>query len=149
MDHRLLDGRAVRDRILGEVAERVRQAAATHTHRRLVSVSIGEHKEAAGVYVRGQASAARKVGLRFEEQTWPGTLTQEECKARLVGDERRPGRPRRHPAAAGAAAHQRPIAGLRDSPVQGRRGHEPGLDRQHRLQRPRPWRPARRPRRSS
>jgi methylenetetrahydrofolate dehydrogenase (NADP+) / methenyltetrahydrofolate cyclohydrolase len=82
-DHRLLDGRAVRDRILEAVAERVRHAAATHTIGRLVSISIGEHKEV-GVYVRGQATAAQKVGLRFETQTWPSTLTQEQCKTRLV-----------------------------------------------------------------
>jgi methylenetetrahydrofolate dehydrogenase (NADP+)/methenyltetrahydrofolate cyclohydrolase len=83
MDTRLLDGRAVRDRILDDVAARVRQAAGTHAIGCLVSVSIGE-QGAAGVYVRAQASAARKVGLRFEDQTWPSTLTQEECKARLV-----------------------------------------------------------------
>jgi methylenetetrahydrofolate dehydrogenase (NADP+) / methenyltetrahydrofolate cyclohydrolase len=83
MDNRLLDGRAVRDRILAEVAERVRDAAATHAIGRLVSISIGEHKEA-GVYVRGQASAAKKVGLRFDDQTWPDTLNQKECKARIV-----------------------------------------------------------------
>ena len=83
IDHRLLDGRAVRDRILGDVIERVRSAAATHAIGRLVSVSIGEQK-AAAVYVRGQASAAKKVGLRFEEQIWPSTLTQDECKARIV-----------------------------------------------------------------
>lgn len=82
-DHRLLDGRAVRDRILSGVAERVRAAAARHTIGRLVSVSVGEHKEAA-VYERGQASAAKKVGLRFASETWPETLTQAECKARLV-----------------------------------------------------------------
>ena len=82
-DHRLLDGKAVRDRILGEVAERVRRAAATHAIGRLVSVSIGDNKEAA-VYVRGQARAAEKVGLGFEPQTWPREITQEECKARLV-----------------------------------------------------------------
>ena len=82
-DHRLLDGRAVRDRILGDVAEMVQQDSATHTIGRLVSVSIGEHKPVA-VYVRGQANAAKKVGLRFEEQTWPATLTQDECKSRLV-----------------------------------------------------------------
>jgi methylenetetrahydrofolate dehydrogenase (NADP+)/methenyltetrahydrofolate cyclohydrolase len=82
-DHRILDGRAVRDRILAEVTERVRQAAATHTIGRLVSISIGEHKEVA-VYVRGQANAAKKVGLRFEEQTWPSTLSQEECKTRIA-----------------------------------------------------------------
>jgi methylenetetrahydrofolate dehydrogenase (NADP+)/methenyltetrahydrofolate cyclohydrolase len=82
-DHRLLDGRAVRDRILHEVAGRVAQAIARTPIGRLVSVSIGE-QTAAAVYVRAQAGAARKVGLRFEDQTWPGTLTQEECKARLV-----------------------------------------------------------------
>ena len=78
-DHRLLDGRAVRDRILDEVAERVRQAQTAHTIGRLLSVSIGEHK-AAGVYVRGQASAAKKVGLRFDDQTWPDTLSRRSAK---------------------------------------------------------------------
>lgn len=82
-DHRLLDGREVRDRILADVAERVRAAAAAHRLGRLVSVSIGEHKGVA-VYVRAQANAAARVGLRFESQTWPGSLTQEECKARLA-----------------------------------------------------------------
>jgi methylenetetrahydrofolate dehydrogenase (NADP+)/methenyltetrahydrofolate cyclohydrolase len=82
-DNRLLDGKAVRDRILADVAERVRHAASTHRIGRLVSISVGEHKEV-GVYVRGQASAAKKVGLRFEEQVWPDTLTQDECKGRLV-----------------------------------------------------------------
>ena len=82
-DNRLLDGRPVRDRILQEVADRVRQSAATHPIGRLVSVSIGQ-QNAASVYTRGQAQAAAKVGLRFEEQTWPTDLTQEECKARLL-----------------------------------------------------------------
>jgi methylenetetrahydrofolate dehydrogenase (NADP+)/methenyltetrahydrofolate cyclohydrolase len=72
-DHRLLDGRAVRDRILDKVAERVRHASMSHSIGRLVSVSIG-----------AQTTAAVKVGLRFEDQTWPATVTQEECKARLV-----------------------------------------------------------------
>jgi len=82
-DNRLLDGRVVRDRILDEVAERVREAAARHTMGRLVSISIGEQK-AAAVYVRGQTSAAKRVGLRFEEQIWPETSTQDDCKARIV-----------------------------------------------------------------
>lgn len=82
-DNRLLDGRVVRDRILDEVAERVRQAAARHPIGRLVSISIGE-QEAAAVYVRGQTTAAKKVGFRFEEQIWPPALTQDECKARIV-----------------------------------------------------------------
>ena len=82
-DHRLLDGRTVRDRILADVADRVRLASQSHAIGRLVSVSIGEHT-AVAPYVRGQANAARKVGLRFEDQTWPSALTQDECKARLV-----------------------------------------------------------------
>src|SRR4026207_505758 len=83
MDHRLIDGRAVRDKILSEVTARVRAGAAKHPLGKLVSISIGEHKEV-GVYVRGQAHAAKKVGIPFEEQSWPSALTQEECKARLV-----------------------------------------------------------------
>src|SRR5262249_47952964 len=76
-------GRAVRDRILATVAERVAMASAKHRIGRLVSVSIGENK-AAIVYVRGQASAAKKVGLAFDEQIWPSHIRQEQCKARLV-----------------------------------------------------------------
>jgi len=82
-DPRLLDGRALRDRILDDVAARVRDAQKTHEVGRLVSVSIGEHSEAE-VYVRGQANAAKRVGLRFEHQTWPSAMTQEECKFRFV-----------------------------------------------------------------
>ena len=82
-DHRLLDGRAIRDRILSEIAERVREASAKHSIGRLVSVTIGGN-DAVAVYVRGQAKAARTVGIRFEEQCWPSSLSQEESKARIV-----------------------------------------------------------------
>jgi methylenetetrahydrofolate dehydrogenase (NADP+)/methenyltetrahydrofolate cyclohydrolase len=82
-DNRLLDGRLVRERILTDVAEHVRAALQKHPMGRLISVSIGENK-AAAVYVRGQASAATKVGIRFDEQNWPSDLTQDECKARIV-----------------------------------------------------------------
>jgi methylenetetrahydrofolate dehydrogenase (NADP+) / methenyltetrahydrofolate cyclohydrolase len=83
IDNRLLSGRPVRDRILTNVAQRVEIAKATRSLGRIVSVSIGENK-AAAVYVRGQATAARKVGIRFDEQVWPSALKQEEYKARLV-----------------------------------------------------------------
>src|SRR5436190_2321471 len=81
-DPRLVNGRAVRDRLLLGIAERVAAAKATRTIGRILSVSIGENK-AAAVYVRGQAGAAKKVGLTFEEQIWPSGLTQDQCKARL------------------------------------------------------------------
>jgi methylenetetrahydrofolate dehydrogenase (NADP+)/methenyltetrahydrofolate cyclohydrolase len=83
IDNRLLNGRPIRDRILSEVAARVRAAAATHKIGRLISITVGEQK-AAAVYVRAQANAALKVGLRFEDARWSGTLTQDECKARIV-----------------------------------------------------------------
>ena len=82
-DNRLLDGGAVRDRIFAEVGERVAAASARQPIGRLVSISIGDNKPAA-VYVRAQKSAAAKVGLAFDEQVWPSTLPQDECKARLV-----------------------------------------------------------------
>jgi methylenetetrahydrofolate dehydrogenase (NADP+)/methenyltetrahydrofolate cyclohydrolase len=82
-DNRLLDGVVVRDRILGEVGESFADAERVHAIGRLISISIGEHKEVA-VYVRGQARAAARVGLRFEEQIWPEDMTQEAAKARLV-----------------------------------------------------------------
>jgi len=82
-DNRLLDGRAIRDRMLAEIAARVQEASIKHSIGRLVSVTIGG-SDAVGVYVRGQARAAKTVGIRFEEQCWPSTLTQEECKARIV-----------------------------------------------------------------
>jgi len=82
-DTRLLNGRAIRDRILTDVAARIRAAASTHRVGRLVSIIIGDNKEAA-VYVRAQAAAAAKVGLRFDDTRWPAILTQDECKARIV-----------------------------------------------------------------
>ena len=82
-DNRLLDGRVIKDRILDAVAVRVSAAAATHRVGHLVSIIIGDNKEAA-VYVRAQANAAKRVGLRFEDARWPSSLTQEECKARIV-----------------------------------------------------------------
>jgi len=82
-DNRLLNGRAIRDRIISDVAARVRTAAAARHIGRIVSIIIGDNREAA-VYVRAQATAAAKVGFRFEDTRWPSTLTQEESKARIV-----------------------------------------------------------------
>jgi methylenetetrahydrofolate dehydrogenase (NADP+) / methenyltetrahydrofolate cyclohydrolase len=82
-DNRLLDGVALRDRILADIAARVQTAKRNHEIGRLVSICIGEIPEAA-VYVRGQARAARRVGIPFEEARWPSDIRQEEAKARLV-----------------------------------------------------------------
>ena len=103
-DNRLLDGRSLRDQILRDVAGRVEEASRRRRIGRVVSVSIGAHN-AASVYTRSQATAAAKVGLRFEEQTWPSELTQDECKARpldrlcvcLALSRKTPSDPRRNP----------------------------------------------------
>lgn len=82
-DNRLLDGVALREQILSEVAARVEAARASHPVGKLVSICIGEIPEAA-VYVRGQARAAAKVGIPFEEAHWSEDITQAQAKARLV-----------------------------------------------------------------
>jgi methylenetetrahydrofolate dehydrogenase (NADP+)/methenyltetrahydrofolate cyclohydrolase len=82
-DNRLLDGVVLRERILAGVAERVSQANRRRPVGRLVSICIGEIPEAA-LYVRGQARAASKVGIPFEEVHWPKDIAQADAKARLV-----------------------------------------------------------------
>jgi methylenetetrahydrofolate dehydrogenase (NADP+)/methenyltetrahydrofolate cyclohydrolase len=82
-DNRLLDGVALRERILAEVAQRVAAAQEQHAVGRIVSICIGEIPEAA-VYVRGQQRAAEKVGIPFEEAIWASDISQGEAKARLV-----------------------------------------------------------------
>lgn len=82
-DNRLLDGVAVRERLLDEIAGQVERASAEHAIGQLISISIGEHKEVA-VYVRGQARAAENVGIRFSEQVWAVDISQDEAKSRLV-----------------------------------------------------------------
>ena len=79
-DPRLLDGRAVQARLLAEVRDAL---AGESRVGRLVSISVGEAPEV-DVYLRGQARAAERCGLRFERQTWPGDIDQGEAKARLV-----------------------------------------------------------------
>lgn len=82
-DTRLLDGKAVRDQILENIANRVTEASQTHPLGRLVSICIGENP-AVAVYIRGQSGAASKVGIRFDEQIWAADISQDEAKTRLV-----------------------------------------------------------------
>ena len=82
-DNRLLDGVALRERILAQVAARLTEAKRRHAVGRLVSICIGSIP-AAAVYVRGQARAATKVGISFEEVQWPGDISQADAKSRIV-----------------------------------------------------------------
>jgi methylenetetrahydrofolate dehydrogenase (NADP+)/methenyltetrahydrofolate cyclohydrolase len=81
MDPRFIDGKAVASRIYDEV--RYQFEALGGTSRKLVSISIGGDKEVA-VYIRNQVRGAERAGIPFDDQYWDGSLTQEECKARIV-----------------------------------------------------------------
>lgn len=80
MDHRLIDGIAVKKRILADVCSYM---AGVPELPRLVSILIGEVPEAA-VYVRNQVRGAEQAGVPFEQLNWLKDITQEECKARLI-----------------------------------------------------------------
>ena len=79
-DHRLIDGIAVKKRILGEVRT---YTDAQDRMPRLVSILIGDTAEAA-VYVRNQERGAAQAGLPFTQEIWPADITQEDCKARIL-----------------------------------------------------------------
>ena len=81
MDPRFIDGKGVAARVLKEAREGFEEMGGPAG--RLVSISIGDNKEVA-VYIRNQARAAERAGVPFDDQFWPGDLTQEECKARIV-----------------------------------------------------------------
>ncbi|MFD2737951.1 bifunctional 5,10-methylenetetrahydrofolate dehydrogenase/5,10-methenyltetrahydrofolate cyclohydrolase [Sulfitobacter aestuarii] len=82
-DHRLIDGKVVRARILDEAKAYVEAAGGSNRIGRLVSVSIGDNPEVA-VYVRNQARGAVAAGIRFDQQLWSADVTQEECKQRIA-----------------------------------------------------------------
>ena len=82
-DPRLLYGKHVRKAILADVKCDLENLSKAGKLGRLVSVAIGDVEEVA-VYIRGQARAAAEVGMPFDEQHWPASLSQEECKQRLI-----------------------------------------------------------------
>lgn len=82
-DPRYLDGRAVQQRIVASVRDELEQLKANGKVGRLVSIAIGDI-DAVAVYIRNQKRVAEKAGIPFEDQFWPGELSQEECKARIT-----------------------------------------------------------------
>lgn len=83
-DHRVIDGRAVQQRILQEVREAtdlLRESGAEIG--RLVSICIGDVPEA-DVYIRNQQRGADKCGIPFERINWPSDISQAGCKVALL-----------------------------------------------------------------
>ena len=79
-DNRLIDGIAVKKRIIAEVKQYADEFTEMPS---LVSILVGDVPEAA-VYVRNQARGAEQSGMPFEQINWPSDISQEECKARLL-----------------------------------------------------------------
>ncbi len=80
VDNRLINGTAVKKRILGDVRT---YTDASADMPRLVSISIGDNPEVA-VYIRNQARGAETAGLRFDQQFWDAETTQEDCKRKIL-----------------------------------------------------------------
>jgi methylenetetrahydrofolate dehydrogenase (NADP+)/methenyltetrahydrofolate cyclohydrolase len=84
-DHRFIDGRKVRVRIIEEVRAGFAAEAQSQSVKigRLVSISIGD-TPSVEIYVRNQARGAAEAGLRFDAHVWPEDISQDECKARIL-----------------------------------------------------------------
>ncbi len=82
-DPRLLKGQKARSRILKDVKARVKAISATRPMGRLVSISVGGEDDVA-IYIRGQERAAKKVGIPFDAQFWPASMSQDDCKAKIT-----------------------------------------------------------------
>ena len=82
-DLRLLYSKNVRQKTFANVRKTISRLLQQRKLGRLVSVGIGNIDEIS-VYIRGQARAVAEVGLPFDEQRWLASMTQEECKKRIV-----------------------------------------------------------------
>ena len=80
MDNRLIDGVAVKKRILQAVHD---YTSSRPDMPRLVSILVGDTPEA-DVYVRNQARGAEQAGLPFAQLRWPDDISQEDCKFRIL-----------------------------------------------------------------
>jgi len=79
-DNRLIDGIVVKKRIIAEIKQYAEKFTKMPS---LVSILIGDVPEAA-VYVRNQARGAEQAGMPFKQVNWPSSITQDECKARIL-----------------------------------------------------------------
>ena len=79
-DPRLLRGAPLRNQIIDQVKA---DLAALPPIGKLASIAIGDVAEVA-VYIRNQKRLAEQAGVPFDDQYWPGDMTQAEAKARIV-----------------------------------------------------------------
>ncbi|MFN7924855.1 MAG: bifunctional methylenetetrahydrofolate dehydrogenase/methenyltetrahydrofolate cyclohydrolase FolD [Bryobacteraceae bacterium] len=80
----ILDGKKIRDEILGELKPRVQSLAAKHRAPGLVVVLVGDDP-ASAIYVRNKVKACEDLGIRSEKLTPPASISTEDLLA-LIGE---------------------------------------------------------------
>lgn len=77
-----IDGRAVANDILSEVARSVHELTRSGWAPKLVSIRVGDDP-AVELYIRNQKRNAEKVGIAFEEKRFPGDIALQELNAAI------------------------------------------------------------------
>jgi methylenetetrahydrofolate dehydrogenase (NADP+)/methenyltetrahydrofolate cyclohydrolase len=80
MTHQIIDGKAYAQTIYADVRQRVAALHETGWRPHLVSITVGSNP-AASVYVSNQQRACEKVGILYDNRSYPGTITQLEMMA--------------------------------------------------------------------
>lgn len=88
MPARILDGYKIREEILKELAEQVRELAAKGLRPGLAAVLVGENP-ASQIYVRGKVKACEELGLHSEKIELPANITTAELLNVVRGLNRR------------------------------------------------------------
>lgn len=76
-------GKPIRDKILAEVDDYIKNLNPSTPIGKIKSISIGDNAEV-GVYIRNQKKVAESVSIPFEDEYWPSTITQQEAKSRIL-----------------------------------------------------------------
>ncbi len=81
--HKNIDGREVAKTLLKEVSGDVADLAAAGWQPKLVAIVIGD-SAAVALYVRNQKRSSEKVGIEFEERSFPGDSTEDEVLSAIA-----------------------------------------------------------------
>jgi methylenetetrahydrofolate dehydrogenase (NADP+)/methenyltetrahydrofolate cyclohydrolase len=82
MTARIIDGKALAEKIRGEVAERTADLVKRGTKPGLAVVLVGD-SAASQVYVKNKVAACEKAGIHSVLETYPASLTEAELLARV------------------------------------------------------------------
>ncbi len=81
--HSILDGRAVAEKMIGEIRVDVAALKKEHWSPKLVSIKVGDNPSV-DRYVRNQKRNADKAGIEFVERHYPSDISSDEVAAAIV-----------------------------------------------------------------